>query len=134
MAYIASSLEPGNTSIPAPIFAETFESQPNWILNLNLGYELPDHGFTANLVYNFTGDYLAAVTGTPAVPSVVRDQSQTLDIIFRKSLKTSFGDGNVSFKVSNLLNDPTSFSYESGDVYSQFYPGREYSLSLSLDY
>jgi TonB-dependent receptor len=134
MAFITSSLEPGNTSIPAPIFAETFESQPNWILNLNIGYELPDQGFTANLVYNFTGDYLAAVTGTNSVPSVVRDASQSLDIILKKSLNTSFGDGNVSFKISNLLDDPTSFSYENGDVYSRFYPGREYSLSISLGF
>lgn len=134
ISYISSSLEPGISTQPAPIFADSFEGQPNWILNLNLGYTLPDHGITANLVYNYTGDYLAAVTGTPAVPSVVRDPSNTLDLILRKSFESSWGDGTVTFKISNLLNDPTSFSYENGDVYSKFEPGREYSLSLSFGF
>lgn len=134
LAYIKSSLEPGIASIPAPILSESFESQPNWIFNFNLGYEIPDKGFTANLVYNFTGEYLAAVTGTSAVPSVVRDPAQSLDLILRKSFQTSFGDGNVAFKVSNLLNDSTSFSYENGDVYSKFEPGREYSFSVSFGF
>jgi outer membrane receptor protein involved in Fe transport len=134
LSYIKSNLVPGFSTIPAPILADSFEGQPNWILNLNLGYSLPNHGITANLIYNYTGEYLSAVTGTPAVPSVVRDPAHTLDLIVRKSFTTSFGDGNVAFKVSNLLDDATSFSYESGDVYSRFYPGREYSLSLSLDF
>lgn len=134
LAYINSTLEPGIASIPAPILSESFESQPNWIFNFNLGYEMPEHGFTANLVYNFTGEYLAAVTGTSAVPSVVRDPANTLDLILRKSFQTSFGDGNVAFKISNLLDSPTSFSYENGDNFSRFYPGREYSLSLSLGF
>jgi TonB-dependent receptor len=134
LAYITSQLVPGISSIPAPIFAETFEGQPNWILNLNLGYTLPDYGVTANLVYNYTGEYLAAVSGTSAVPSVVRDASNTLDFILRKSFESSWGDGTVTFKISNLLNDPTSFSYENGDVYSKFEPGREYSLSLSFGF
>lgn len=134
LTYIASHLVAGNASIPAPIFAESFESQPNWILNFNLGYAIPEHGLTANLVYNFTGEYLAAVTGTQAVPSVLRDASNSLDLILRKSFDSAWGDGTVTFKVSNLLDDPTSFSYENGDVYSRFYPGREYSLSLSLGF
>lgn len=134
LAYITSSLEPGKSSIPAPIFAESFESQPNWIFNLNLGYALPDQGLTANLVYNYTGEYLAAVTGTQAVPSVMRDASNSLDFILRKSFDSSWGDGTVTFKISNLLDSPTSFSYESGDVYSKYYPGREYSLSLSFGF
>ncbi len=134
LAYITSRLDPGTSSIPAPILAESFEGQPNWILNLNLGYALPEYGITANLVYNHTGEYLAAVTGTTAVPSVVRDASDSLDLILRKSFETSWGDGNVTFKVSNLLDEPTSFSYENGDVYSSFHPGREYSLSLSVGF
>ena len=134
LAYIKSDLEPGNASIPAPIFAKSFESQPNWIFNFNLGFELPDHGLTANLVYNYTGEFLAAVTGTSAVPSVLRDPSHSLDLILRKSFETSFGDGNVAFKISNLLDNPTSFSYENGAVYSTFHPGREYSLSLSFGF
>jgi outer membrane receptor protein involved in Fe transport len=134
LAYITSQLVPGNASIPAPIFAETFEGQPNWILNLNLGYALPDHGVTANLVYNYTGEYLAAVTGTQAVPSVVRDASNSLELILRKTFESSWGDGTVTFKISNLLDSPTSFSYENGDVYSKYYPGREYSLSLSFGF
>lgn len=134
LAYITSQLVPGISSIPAPIFAESFEGQPNWILNFNLGYTLPDYDLTANLVYNFTGDYLAAVSGTSAVPSVMRDASNSLDFILRKSFESEWGDGTVTFKISNLLNDPTSFSYENGEVYSKFEPGREYSLSLSLGF
>jgi outer membrane receptor protein involved in Fe transport len=134
LAYITSQLDPGNASIPAPIFAETFEGQPNWILNLNLGYALPDHGLTANLVYNFTGEYLAAVTGTQAVPSVVCDAHNSLDLILRKSFNMSWGDGSVTFKISNLLDAPTSYSYEDGSLYSKYYPGREYSLSFSCGF
>jgi len=134
LAYITSQLVPGISSIPAPIFAETFEGQPNWILNFNLGYTLLDHDLTANLVYNFTGEYLAAVSGTSAVPSVVRDASNSLEFILRKSFESEWGDGTVTFKVSNLLNDLASFSYENGDVYSKFEPGREYSLSVSFGF
>ena len=134
IAYIGSTLEPGTSSLPAPIFAESFESQPNWILNLNLGYEIPDYGLTANLVYNYTGEYLSAVSGNSTVPSVVRDPSQSLDFILRKSFQSNFGDGIVAFKISNLLDDPVSFSYESGELYSSFNPGREYSLSLSFGF
>lgn len=134
LTYLRSMLDPGISSIPAPILAESFEGQPNWILNLNLGYALPNHDLKANLVYNFTGEYLSAVSGTSAVPSVVRDASHSLDFVLRKGFKAPWGDNNVTFKISNLLDSPTSFSYENGSVYSKFYPGRVYSISLSGEF
>ncbi|MFD2257278.1 outer membrane beta-barrel protein [Luteolibacter algae] len=133
LTYLASQLNPGITTIP--IFAESFEGQPNWIFNLNLGYSLPDERFTANLIYNLTGEYLSAVSGSSSVPSVVRDASNTLDLVLRKSFEAPWGDNTVTFKVTNLLDDSISFSYEgSGANYSNYSPGRTFTVSLSSEF
>lgn len=135
LTYLDALLVPGKSSLPAPILADSFDGQPEWIFNLNLGYTLPDQNFTANLIYNFTGDYLAAVSGSSGVPSVVRESANTLDLVIRKGFKTPWGDSTVTFKTTNVLNDPVRFSYQgSGDNYSSFSPGRTYSLSLSSEF
>jgi TonB-dependent receptor len=134
VTYMTSELVPGISSIPAPILAESFEGQPQWILNANLGYRIPDHDFSMNLIYNFTGDYLSAVSGTQAVPSVIKDATHTLDFVLQKGFKGPWGDNKVTFRVLNLLDSPTSFSYESGEVFSSYSPGRVYSVSITSEF
>ncbi len=62
-----------------------FPYQPEWLANVNLGYEHEEWGFSANLVYNFTGAYNTILRRTEADPNLEQQSIQSLDLILRKT-------------------------------------------------
>ncbi|MCH7228705.1 carboxypeptidase regulatory-like domain-containing protein [Haloferula sp. A504] len=62
----------------------SFPYQPEWLANINLGYEHEEWGLSANLIYNFTGAYNTILRTTEADPNLEQQAIQSLDLVLRK--------------------------------------------------
>lgn len=67
---------------------ERFPYQPEWIFNLNLGYEHEDWGLGVNLIYNFTGEYNTILRRVSTDSNLQQQSIHAIDLVCRKS----FGD------------------------------------------
>lgn len=95
--------------------AVNFPYQPNWIVNLNLGYENEDWDFGANLVYNFTGEYATLLRTTPDAPDVVRESVHSLDLVLRKGFELDWGARlGVTMGIENLIATDQVFRFDDG--------------------
>lgn len=130
--YIHSEIGPlvgagGNTGS-----ATVFEGQPEYIINLNLGYENPDIGLSANLVYNYTDDILTDVTSSMSVPNVFQKGIHSLDFFLAKDLGNGF---KLKLGAENLLGSDFEKYYEGESlIYRAYTRPRTYSLSLGWTY
>ncbi len=130
--YIKSEIGPlagagGNTGS-----ATVFEGQPEYIVNLNLGYENPDWGFSANLVYNYTDDILTDVTSSKSIPNVFKEATHSLDFFMSKELGNGF---KLKLGVENILGDDFEKYYEGeGLVYDAYTRPRTFKLGLGWTY
>lgn len=134
--YIDSSLvylqKRGNTFDE---ITTTFEGQPNYIFNFNLGYDDSNSGWAANLIYNFTGSYLTGVPLSDASPAVRRDSFGLLDLVVQKRFDIWDGVGIVKLKCGNLLDSVDRQVFDGTDlVYESYSPGRTFGLSFKYEY
>lgn len=116
------------------LIQSTFDGQPEHIFNFNLGYDNEEYGYSANLVYNFTGDYLTSVPADSSTPGVTRSSRHTLDLITKKDIELFGSDATVTFEVGNLLDSSIDFEYKDVGIYESYYPGRSYKLSMKLSF
>lgn len=122
-----------NSQGDSQLVNSSFEGQPEHIFNFILGYEYPDWGVRANLVYNYTGEYLTGVPATVGSPSIMREAFSSLDIVVSKDFELWECDGSVKIKVGNVLDSEDTQVFAPGDlVYQSYSPGR--SVSLSADF
>ena len=118
-----------------------FPFQPNWIANLNLGYENEEWDFGANLIYNFTGEYATLLRTTPTSPDVLREPRHTLDLVLRKGFNVE-GGGRlaVSIGIENLIGTEETFRYSEGPatidgrIESQIQTDRVYFAELNYEF
>ena len=68
-----------------------FPYQPEWLANFNLGYEHEEWGFSANLIYNFTGAYNTILRRTETDPNLEQQSIQSIDLVLRKTWEDVFG-------------------------------------------
>ncbi len=131
-AYIKSEIGPltgagGNTGS-----ATVFEGQPEYIINLNLGFEHPDWGLSANLVYNYTDDILTDVTSSASVPNVVQKGIHSLDFFLSKELGRGL---KLKLGAENLLGSDFEKFYEGEDlIYESYTRPRTFSVGLTWTY
>ncbi|MGE9270658.1 MAG: outer membrane beta-barrel protein [Verrucomicrobiales bacterium] len=118
-----------------------FPYQPNWIANVNLGYDNEEWDFGANLVYNFTGEYATLLKTTPSFPDVVRDSVHTLDLVLRKGFDLDNGGRlGVSIGIENLVGTDQVFRFSGGSdevdgqVRSRIQTDRLYFAELKYDF
>ena len=115
--------------------SSTFEGQPNHIFNLNLGYDNVDTGWSANLIYNFTGSYLTGVPLSDVDPPIRRESFDLLDLVIQKRFDLWDGVGIVKLKCGNLLDSVDKQVFDGTDLtYESFSPGRNFSLSFKFEY
>ena len=101
-------------------------------MNLNLGYENPDWGFSANLVYNYTDDILTDVTSSKSIPNVFKAATHSLDFFMSKELGNGF---KLKLGVENILGDDFEKYYEGEDlVYDAYTRPRTFKLGLGWTY
>lgn len=138
--YLDSLLEVSTLSAGREInFESTFESQPDMIANVILGYDHADWGLRTSLVYNYTGQFLVALASDPSSnPSIVQLPGHTLDFVVSKNFNAFGYDGVLSFKVTNLLDADVERVNEgvAGDngIYDRYSPGRGFSLSCKVSF
>ncbi len=112
-----------------------FEGQPEHIFNAILGYNHEKYGISANLIYNFTGEYLQVVPRSALDDKIIQESRATLDLVVKKQLKLFGCDGTVTFKAGNLLEADVRSSYEtSGFIYEQYSPGRTFSIAYKTEF
>ncbi len=132
LTYIDSEIDPIAQQGGGTGSATVFEGQPEWIFNLIFGYENPDWGFDANLIYNYTGDILTDVSADPNVPNILRESVHTLDFVMSKEFKNGL---KLKFTARNLLDSDYRKFYEGQELsYEEYSIGRTFGISASWDF
>ena len=130
ITFIDSELSPlseGSSSNSGTVF----EAQPDWIANLNLGYDNEDTGWAANLFYNYVGETLRFIGDE--TPSIFEADRQSLDANVQKT----WGKFSAKLSAKNLLDEATELFYKGTEArpYYEFYKtGLSFSLSGSYKY
>lgn len=126
-SYIDSEIDPIEGGLGSPT---VFEGQPEYILNLNVGYSDDARGFAVNLFYNYVDDTLRFVGQN--VPSVFERGRTSLDFNIAQRL---FGI-EWKFSIKNILDDEVVFYYEAPGtpIYERFKRGRSMSLSAAYTF
>lgn len=118
-----------------------FPFQPEWIANVNLGYEHEEWDFGINLIYNYTDEYATLLRTTPSFPDVVREEQHTLDLVVRKGFEFDHGGRlGVSVGIENLIGTDQTFRFSGGSaavdgkIRSQIERDRLYFAELKYDF
>ena len=110
----------------------TFQGQPSYIFNFDLGISLDEYQLTSNLFFNFVGEYLESVSAGN-IPNIMKKENMTLDF----NLKKTFADHwSLKLSAQNLL-DPEQVTFYEGfedKVHSSYKKGRAFGLSVSWEY
>lgn len=102
-------------SLGDQILRERFPYQPNLILNLNLGYDNEEWGIGANVIYNFTGEYLTTIRTDIADSNLKLAAQHTFDVVLRKEFDVfAGGTFNVVAGVKNLFATDKEFTFSGG--------------------
>jgi len=105
------------------------QGQSPLIVNLQAGYDNPDLGIQATVLYNFVGERIVEV-GVLGAPDQIEQGAGELDVVFRWQLNDFL---SVSAKAGNLLDSP--FDVRQGDKITQKYTkGRTLGLGLTFDF
>ena len=146
LSYILASPSPGQVPVGSQEFNATIDSlegQPELLANLILSYENEDSGFSANLIYNFTGEYLTLASlrnvddPGPGLPNEIRQPMHTLDFNLTKKWETDWADLKVKLSVKNILDSDVEVRYEgAGDIApaSSYSPGKEFGISVEATF
>jgi len=143
LSFIETSAQPGIVTINRQEFLgqiDKLEGQPNLLGNLILSWESEEQGWSTNLIYNYTGEYLTVASlgfvGDPdsALPNEVRQPFHSLDWNISKKWETDLADYQLKFQVRNILNSEVEVNYEglasSIAPAEAIAPGREFGLSF----
>lgn len=136
-------------------FDRPLQGQSPYIVNVALFYQNPDKGFMTSLVYNRIGQRIVAV-GRPSpnswesIPDIYEMPRNEVDLSLSKKfggkfelkagIKDLFGE-KVVFRqnvktvvdMSNYGGDGTR-AFDRSQTTKSYYPGRQYSLGLSLKF
>ncbi|MEM7396133.1 MAG: TonB-dependent receptor, partial [Verrucomicrobiota bacterium] len=128
--YILSEIEPIEQEGGGTGSASVYEGQPSYIFNLNLGYDNPETGWAANLVYNYTGEILTDVSADDQVPNIFKEGFSQLDFVVSKTFQTENFLNGVKLKlaVKNILDSEVRRFYEGESLtYDSYFNGRSFS-------
>jgi outer membrane receptor protein involved in Fe transport len=110
-----------NTNAVRPL-----EGQSPYVVNFQLGYDHPDSGLRATMLYNVFGERIVRV-GQLGAPDIYEQPAHVLDFTLSLALADHW---RLGFKAKNLLD--TTFEYTQGpEVTRQYQKGRSFSVSLS---
>ncbi len=111
------------------------QGQSPYVVNFSLGYDNPDTGDSALLLYNEIGESIDSL-GTDGNKDIYLQPFSKLDFVTKWHVygnEDSLLNYYVSFKASNLLDSTMEFTQ--GDLTTQtFKPGRSFSLKFDIKY
>ncbi len=125
--YIDSEIDP----LAVESSGTVFEGQPEYILNVNAGYNNPDTGWSANLFLNHVAETLRFVGDV--VPSIYEDAYSSVDFNMAKA----FGSWTIKFTAKNLTDEERLLFYDGVNLkptYESWKPGISYSLTAGYRY
>jgi TonB-dependent receptor len=109
--------------------ARELQGQSPLVANLQIGYDLPEHGLQTTLLYNFVGERIAEV-GVIGLPDKVEQGQGSLDFVLRWQINDQL---SLGAKAGNLLDE--KFQVKQGAETTQLYKnGRTFGLSVSYDF
>ncbi|MEZ4458214.1 MAG: TonB-dependent receptor [bacterium] len=126
LIYSRVSLAPGGNQTNAE---RPLQGQSPYVVNANVGYDNPDRGISASLLYNVVGRRIDSV-GSAGAPDVYQEAVHGLDFVYRQKVA---GHWNLGFKASNLL-DPSVEITQGGKVAESYSMGRKVSASVGYDW
>jgi len=134
-ADIHSEVEAIGGSDLVPVLVKRgLQGQPEYVTNLQLGYDHIDSGQEVTLIFNRKGKELAiANPGLADVPSDVYELPYNdLRIIYKKNFLNGL---SLSASVDNLLDEERRMEYDSYDTpYLKYSSGRKFKLKASYSY
>lgn len=119
---------------PENLVAQTTNFRPlqghsPYIFNFQLGYDDPDKGTMATLLYNTFGKRIAEV-GSLGAPDKFDQPEHRVDFVFRQHFKKNF---SFTFNARNLL-DSRARVLQGGELARSFSRGREFRMGLVLEF
>jgi hypothetical protein len=110
--------------------------QSPYLVNIYLNYSSGEGDFNANMSYNVQGESLSVI-GVGAVPDVYTQPHHSLDLNVYKDFGVA-RNHRITIGVRNLLDDDKVDLYRGYEgaqaVYSQFKPGRTFSLTYGYSF
>ena len=104
------------------------QGQSPYAVNATLGYDKPDHGFQANLLYNVFGRRISEV-GAQGLPDVFEQPRHQLDF----NIKKKFAQFTLKASAKNLLDSEIRFKQRES-IAREYKAGRSFSFGISYDY
>jgi hypothetical protein len=105
------------------------QGQSDWVLNLNAGYENPDRGIVANLLFNMSGERISQL-GTRGRPDIKKQPVPRLDFVYSQDLHEAW---KLKFEAANLLDPDIEFE-QGSNITRSHQEGRELSLELTYTF
>jgi len=142
VSLLQATPTPGKVPVGSQEFDATIDSlegQPELLGNLIFSYDDVESKISANLIYNYTGEYLTLASlrnvddPSPGLPNEVRQALHTLDFNISKSWEAAWADLKLKFSVKNILDSDVKVTYQGVDRIapaSLYSPGREFGISL----
>jgi len=91
-----------------------YPNQPEHILNLSLGYENEETGWSGNIIYNFTGENALFLKIREDDADVVTPDFHSLDFNIRKKMEFSNMNMEIGFVVKNVLDSKAKVYFDGG--------------------
>ncbi len=112
-----------------------YPNQPEHILNLSLGYENEETGWSGNLVYNFTGENALFLRIRESDANVITPSYQTFDFNIQKKFTWNELDVSLGLTVKNIFDTKTKVFFEGGgtDFANETFDVRDSGRTISLE-
>ncbi len=104
------------------------QGQSPYAINVILGYDRPNHGFQANLLYNVFGRRISEV-GAQGLPDVFEQPRHQFDFNIQKK----FTQFTLKASAKNLIDSKILFKQSEG-IFRKYKSGRSFSLGISYNY
>ncbi|MCB9679857.1 MAG: TonB-dependent receptor [Alphaproteobacteria bacterium] len=106
------------------------QGQSPWVVNALIGYDNPELGINAALLYNAFGPRISEV-GSFGLPDALEMPFHTLDFVFNAELGKGFTAG---VQVKNMLDQQIRYRLTTGEVIEERKPGPSIKVNLGWSY
>lgn len=107
--------------------------QPSNIANINFGYSYEPWQLTANLVYNYNGEYPTILKLTPDDFEVSRNDIHTFDLILAKIIESNYVKYTLRGGVKNLFHAVDTYTLNN-NIFDSTNLGRSYWCEIQLNF
>lgn len=129
LSWIESEVSLGEQNTTQTTDNRPLQGQSPWVINFQVGYDNPDNGLTATLLFNMFGERIVEV-GTFGRPDIYEEPFEQLDFVMSYEYSKNT---KLKLKLQNLI-DPTAEESQGDEISRAFKRGRSASLSVEYDF